>query len=251
MSWASKRQASVVSLLIALACIPVIFIVYKFISKPATCSDGIQNQSEVGVDCGGPCSLLCSSQTTDPIVTWKRLFLVGGGVYNAVAYIENPNANAGAENVRYRLKVLNADGISMYERTGSTVIPAKRSFPIIETGINLGSQTSSRIEFKIDTPIVWKKENVKETPLSVVNTVLTGATSSPKLTVTIKNEDVVPYTNVETIAVLYDDAGNAMGASRTFIDSIGGSAEVPLIFTWPEAFPTVPVRIEVTPKLFI
>ena len=251
MSWASKRQASIVSLLLALACIPFIFIAYKIISKPATCNDGFQNQGEVGVDCGGPCSLLCSSQTTDPIVTWKRIFPVSDGVYNAVAYVENPNSNAGAQDVGYRLRVINADGISLYERTGSTVIPAKRSFPIIETGINIGGQKPSRVEFKIDNQIIWKKEEVKETPLFVVNTVLSDATSSPRLVATIENKNVASFKNVEVVAVLYDDAGNAMGASRTFIDSIDGNGKVTLTFTWPEPFKTIPVRIEVSPKLFI
>lgn len=251
MSWASKRQNSVLALLTILALIPVIFIAYKFLSIPATCSDRMKNQSEVGVDCGGPCSLLCKSQVVDPIVTWKRFFSVGGGVYNVVAYIENPNSSAGAEKVGYTVRVINQDGISMYERHGTTVIPAKRAVPVVESGINLGGQTPSRVEFKLSDSIVWKKEEVKETPLLVSNISLTGATSSPRLVANIENKDVVPYSNIEVVALLYDEQGNAIGASRTYVDSVSAGASVSLTFTWPTPFTQNPARIEVIPKLFI
>jgi len=51
--------------------------------------------------------------------------------------------------------------------------------------------------------------------------------------------------------VLYDENGNAMGASRTFIDSINGGQIVPLTFTWPTPFKSIPTKIEIIPKLFI
>jgi hypothetical protein len=34
----------------------------------ATCADGIQNQGEEGVDCGGPCRRICGNATSDGIV---------------------------------------------------------------------------------------------------------------------------------------------------------------------------------------
>lgn len=251
MSWASKRQSIIISGAVALALIPVLIVTYKILSKPATCFDKIQNQNEVGVDCGGPCSLLCRSQVVNPIISWKRLFAVGDGVYNAIAYIENPNTSAGAQNVSYRFRVFNEDGISVYERHGVTVIPAKRSVPIIETGIALGDQKPSRIEFTIDNNIVWKKESAKDIPLNISQINMTGATSTPSLSANIENTDVVPYKNIEVVAILYDVSGNAIGASRTFLDSIDKGGNVQVIFTWPNPFSVAPSRIEIVPKLFI
>jgi hypothetical protein len=251
MTWASKRQASIIILLLGLASIPVFFILYKIASIPPTCSDKKQNQSEAGVDCGGPCSLLCKSQVLDLVVSWKRFFLVGDGVYNVVVYVENPNSEAGAKNVRYQMRVLNKDGISMYERHGETTIPAKRSIPIVETGISFGSQIPSRIEFKFDNEILWTKQTSKEVPLTISNNSLLGATSTPKLLTNIINKDFNPYTNIEVVAIMYDDIGNAIGASRTYIDRIEGGQTIPLTFTWPAPFKVVPTKIEVIPKLFI
>jgi len=196
MTWASKRQTSVVLLLLGIAAIPILFIAYKASSVPPTCSDKKQNQEEVGIDCGGPCSLLCKSQVSNPVVSWKRFFLVGSGVYNVVVYVENPNTNAGAKNVGYQIRIFNADGISMYERHGETTMPAKRAVPIVETGIVFGSQIPTRIEFKFDDDIVWYKEAVKDIPFAVTNNLLTGATSTPKLVTNITNNDSGAYSDV-------------------------------------------------------
>ncbi len=251
MTWASKRQASIISVLFILATIPIIFIVYKINSIPPTCSDNKQNQGEVGIDCGGPCSLLCKSEVSNLIVSWKRFFPVGDGVYNVVVYVENPNIGAGARNVGYQIRVINNDGISMYERHGITTIPAKRSVPLVETGISLGGQVPVRIEFKFDDGIIWTKQDIKEVPLVASNNSLINATSTPKLISNILNKDFNSYSNIEVVAILYDEVGNAVGASRTFIDSIGGNQTIPVIFTWPAPFKVVPSKIEVIPKVFI
>jgi len=251
MTWASKRQTSIILVLLGLAAIPIVYFVYQYISIPPTCSDNKQNQEEVGVDCGGPCSLLCKSQTSNPIVSWKRFFLVGSGVYNVVVYVENPNTNAGARDVGYQIRIFNTDGISMYERHGATTIPAKRAVPIVEAGISFGNQTPTRIEFKFDDDIVWYREAVKDVPLYVANNSMIGATSTPKLTTNITNISSDSYSDVEVVAILYDEIGNAMGASRTYIDKIDGNETIPLTFTWPSPFEATPTKIEIIPKLFI
>lgn len=251
MTWASKRQASIIFVLLVLATIPIIYLVYQYLSIPPTCFDKKQNQSEIGIDCGGPCSLLCKSEILNPVVSWKRFFLVGSGVYNILVYVENPNVNAGAKNVGYEIRAFNTDGISMYERHGETTIPSKRAVPIVEAGISFGGQIPSRIEFKFDDGIVWYKEAVKEVPLLVSNSLLTKATSSPKLEANIKNNDSISHSDVEVVAILYDEKGNALGVSRTYIDKIESSQTQNLIFTWPEPFKSVPTKIEIIPKLFI
>jgi len=251
MTWASKRQASIILVLLGLATIPVFFILYKVSTIPPTCSDRRQNQEEVGVDCGGPCSLLCKSEVSDLVVSWKRFFLVGSGVYNVVVYVENPNVNAGAKDVGYQIRVINKDGISMYERHGATTIPAKRAVPIVESGITLGGQTPVRVEFKFDDGIKWTRQVSRSVPLVASNNMFSGASTSPKLVTNIVNKDFNPYTNIEIVAILYDEVGNAMGASRTYVDKIQGNQTLPVTFTWPDPFKVVPTKIEVIPKLFI
>ena len=62
-----------------------------FFHKTPTCFDGVKNQNEKGLDCGGVCTRICSGDISTPIVMWQRVFQVTPGVYSAVAYIQNPN----------------------------------------------------------------------------------------------------------------------------------------------------------------
>ena len=82
-----------------MAILVVGFIAYRVLYEAPTCSDGVQNGDEEGVDCGGACDRVCSFQAVDPIVLWERFFEVGPGVYNTVALIENPNVNTIARDV--------------------------------------------------------------------------------------------------------------------------------------------------------
>jgi hypothetical protein len=67
----------------------------------------------------------------------------------------------------------------------------------------------------------------------------------------IINKDFNQYSDIEVVAILYDEVGNAMGASRTFIDKIESNQTLPIIFTWPEPFKKIPTKIEVIPKMII
>ncbi len=44
-----------------MVCITLLISCSKTIDNTGTCSDGIQNQGEQGVDCGGPCGNICAS----------------------------------------------------------------------------------------------------------------------------------------------------------------------------------------------
>lgn len=92
--WVAKRKLfygifSIVALVLVIG-VPLFFVLYK----TPTCFDGKQNQNEKGIDCGGVCTRLCSSDIANPIVLWQRSFVVTDGVYNAVAYVQNPNVLA-------------------------------------------------------------------------------------------------------------------------------------------------------------
>ena len=45
----------------------------------ATCGDGIQNQGEEGVDCGGPCRRICGNTTSDGIVPLPAQCMISSG----------------------------------------------------------------------------------------------------------------------------------------------------------------------------
>ena len=246
MSWASKRQflyfAGALFVFIVVLALPTFFLVYT----PPTCSDKIQNQGELGVDCGGPCSILCKADALDIIVHWQRAFKVKDGVYNALAYVENPNLNSGVSKLVYRFKFYDSDNILISERKGETFIPPNKIFGVFESNITTGSRVPARTIFEfLDSP-VWQKNFSQDPVFLITNKLLFDKDNLPRLTASLENHTTdAPY-SVEVVAILYDATGNAVAVSKTVVDSPAKDSSVPLIFTWPEQFGTPVVRTELT-----
>ena len=98
-----------------MAVLVLFFAVFGFLiispnfNKALTCTDGIQNGNETGVDCGGSCPNACLSQVDSVSVLWARAFQVIPGRYNAVAYIVNHNKNTAVQKISYRFRFSDAN----------------------------------------------------------------------------------------------------------------------------------------------
>jgi hypothetical protein len=206
---------------------------FSVLYTPPSCSDGRQNGDEEGVDCGGVCPQVCSFQAISPTVLWQRFFEVAPGIYSAVALIENANIGAEAAAVPYTFKLYDAGGILVYERKGSADIPSTHTFAVFETNIAVGERIPQRTFFEFTADPEWRRVE-KEIPLlRTRGIVFEGAMTSPRLTATIENPTLSDVHIIEVIAVLFDESGNALGASRTVIDRLAGEGQVALVFTWP------------------
>lgn len=228
----------------------IFLIVFSFFNKKATCFDKVQNQGELGIDCGGPCTLLCRAQYSDPTVLWVRWAQVkSSGLYNVLAYAQNPNLNIGAKNVPYIFKVYDKNNILLFSKTGITYIPPNNNFAIFESGIDVNDKIPARIEFSFLQGINWIKLQNQEANITAVSKDLIGEDSSPKLSVTMKNKSLLPINNIEIVAILYDQNDNAIAFSKTQIDSIAKEGTQDITFTWPEKFTEKVFRIEVLSKV--
>ncbi len=234
LSWSSKRKLlyilSFAFLVFLLVVIPTLFL----IKKQPTCSDNKQNQGERGIDCEGPCKLVCLSSVINPIVEWQRFFLAGSGNYNAVSFIENTNANLWSPKADYIFRLYDENGILVTEREGSTRIPSGKNFPIYESNVKTGGRTPSTITFEFKQFAPWQRDegNVKE--LRITKKSLSNDNNKTRLDGTIKNENVFLVNDVEVIAIIYDRLGNAIDAAKTFVSEIEDNHSVNVVFTWPK-----------------
>ncbi|MEK7579454.1 MAG: hypothetical protein AAB460_02925 [Patescibacteria group bacterium] len=248
MSWASKRQTKYFFLfllaLVVLVGIPTFLITHD----PATCTDGIQNGPEEGIDCGGSCPIVCSFSAAEPNVAWSRLFQIIPGAYTAVAFVENPNGALAAYDVPYVFRLRDVNNILVAERKGRAYLPASGRVPIFETGIPTGNRIATRAEFELGAP-VWVHESPPPYEIESQNEKLTTESTSPRLSVDIINEGLREVRDLPIVALLFDAEGNALHASRTVIPRLSGSSETTIVFTWPEPFPRPVVTISVVPVL--
>lgn len=236
MSWASKRKLLYIGGLIIILLIAVVWPTVNHFYKAPTCFDSKQNQTEVGVDCGGPCSLLCPAQYVPLNVSWARFSKVSDGVYNVLAYIENPNFNAGVNNLDYVFKLYDKGGVLLSERFGRTFASANKTMAIFEAALTTGKQVPQRADFSFTSKQVWFKQENRESGISVSQSTLTREDSAPRLSAVLTNKTINPIKNIEAIAIVYNTSGNTVAFSRTVVDSLAYNESKTISFNWPKPF---------------
>lgn len=209
------------------------FVYFMAFYAPPTCFDNQQNGDERGVDCGGACTRICAFDVTAPTVQWARSFEVTSGQYNAVAYVENRNLTAASPAVPYSMKLYDAEGL-IAERTGTTILPPDSVYPIFEARINTNGRVPTQTFLELGEATMWVPATAGREQFTVNSRSLTSADARPRLEASLTNNDLVEAQNVEVVATIFDARGNALTASRTFIDRFAGRATETAIFTWPE-----------------
>jgi hypothetical protein len=249
MSWASKRRSKYIAIVVVIALIIITPIAFSIFNKKPTCTDGKQNGGERGIDCGGICPELCVSQISPPVAIWSRSFKVVDGVYNSVAYIENPNFNASILKISYIFKLFDKENILIAERKGSTFISPNNVSPIFESAIQTGQRVPTKTFFEFSETPVWTQSADKDESLSISNTTLSRKDSSQRIDTVISNTSILDSRNIEIVAIVFDTKGNAIGVSSTFVELLPNRSSKNLVFTWPKAFESSVSRIEIIPRI--
>lgn len=250
LSWSAKRKLIYIFILFVLFGTPTSIYIYKKMQKPASCADGIQNQDERGVDCGGICRIACLAYVTaEPSIQWSRAYYVAKGAYNLVAYIQNPNVDYISQPAKYVFKVYDEKNVLIATREGVVGIPTSKVFPIFEPTIQTGEAIPKYVTFEFVNGVTWIEYFGNKPELEVLEQKLSRQDTSPKLDAKIVNRTLNTYKNVEVVAIIYDSEGNGVLSSRTFIDTIGDKEEISVVFTWPEPIGFKPSKIEVIPNI--
>jgi len=243
--WATKRKFIISSSVLVPLIVVAVFLYVTGREKPS-CFDGILNQNEGGIDCGGVCTAVCQNEAEDVAILWTRFLPVVDDVYSAVALIENPNKDFEAKNVPYSFKIFDEDGVLIYERKGSAFFQAGSTFPIFEHALRTGERVPSRAVFSLRNVPFWEQREFEKVPIQIVSKNL-DEDSTPKLTAVIKNNSLKNLTEISFIAMLFDVDDNLVNASKTVLGTLGREASDTLVFTWPEDFSTTVVRTEIVP----
>lgn len=252
MTWSQRRKLIYISGIILFFLIVVVLPLAIHFYKAPTCFDGKQNQDELGVDCGGVCSLLCPAQYVPLNVLWSRFSKVDEGDYNVLAYIENPNLDATANNLNYVFKLYDKNGVLLRERIGQTFAPTNKIMAVFEADMQTGNKIPARVEFSFTSKAVWFKQDSQKSlvsSLSLSQSVLSRTDSAPRLSAILTNKTANEIKNIEAIAIVYNAEGNTIAFSRTVIDSISGKDSLTINFNWPKPFGEDFARTEIILKV--
>lgn len=99
------------------------FLVYYFSQPAPSCFDGIQNQGEEGIDCGGPCLLTCEEKNLEEIeILWVKTLPGQNDFYDLAAQIKNLNQNYGSGQIPYHFELYDSGNNLIAQYSGSTFI---------------------------------------------------------------------------------------------------------------------------------
>lgn len=253
MDWSTRKKMGCFGMIGIVVFIILAYFVYIFFIKTTpTCFDGVQNQNERDIDCGGVCALVCTADAKTVVPIWYRVFNTTGDVHSVVAYVENQNTTAGVEKINYEFRIYDDQNILAGEPiTGTTFIGPNDKTAIYASPIKTGNRTPKSVFFKFTSAPEWvttpARFNLPQ--LSTAAITLTDETTAPKLSADIVNGTLYDYKNIEVVAILYQADGNAVNASSTFIENLPEQTRQTVYFTWPKPLSAPVTRIEVIPRL--
>ena len=234
--WAIRRRIQIIGLIIAFI---LVFFVFPYLithHEIPTCTDGKQNQSELGVDCGGPCTLRCANMVKDLNILWTKVFTIRPSYYDVVAYVENPNSNSALTKFTYIAKLYDENGVEIGQSTNESYARPNERFILFAGGIDTGERIAKSGSIEIPQDLRWESAYPSKVLFSVSDKVLSNLERKPQLTAFLHNETPDLYRMIDVDSVIYDDKNNPIGVSSTKIEKLDPNGDAKLIFTWPAPF---------------
>jgi len=223
------------------------------LKRQPTCFDGRNNGEETGVDCGGSCSLLCVFEVEEPVVLWSRVFPAGPDHFHALAYIENRNKDAATMRATYTFELRDNENRIIADRTGEAFIPPLGRTAIFESWIpGSKNRDPARTVFTIRSIEQWVRTDgnaYANLPLVVEKRELQNFDTQPKLHVVLANKGIVPISDFDVIAILYDENDNAVQIGKSYMEEIAPESKRDLFFTWALPLLNMPSHIEIITRV--
>ena len=231
------------------------------ITPAPTCTDGIMNGEEEGVDCGlFACGNYCEPDLDPPQVVSTKLiqagprYAEGSGEagendYDFVAEIKNPHQQFGASEVEYELVLFNGSENELSREGGIFyILPGQTKYLII-TNITT-EKNVSKIDFKI-TSATWQRlESLEGLNLIVRQDKYTnlGGNQGSILDAVILNESDFDFEIIEVDVLLFNSRGDIVAVNRSDIRTFLARTERSFRVIWPFRIGDTIDRIEIIPS---
>jgi hypothetical protein len=160
-------------------------------------------------------------------------FKIVDGQYNAVAYVENKNPEAGTPTLAYTFRLFDGGDV-IAERKGVTILPPDSVYPIFEGRVNTkDNRTPTRTEIEVEPSNTWLPAKIGRSQFRTLDIELLSADARPRLNVKVENTELTEARNVEVVATIFNQEGKPLTSSQTSIDKFDSRSEKDIVFTWP------------------
>lgn len=236
-----RKKYIVIAIYIAIFLL-VVYGLYSIFKHKPTCFDGIQNQNEKGVDCGGVCQKQCNDIKAQDLVVGKTGAVPSGleNKYDFYAEVSNPNAAFGNKNFTYEINFKDSAGNIIASRTGASfILPGEEKY-VVENNIESPRQPSLE-EFKIISSDWLKFQDYYERPdIEIINknySEVSDGTNFAEAYGLLKNNSPFDFDTIKIQIILKDSNGNVLALNSTEMKTIRSKDNRDFKVFWPNNFP--------------
>jgi hypothetical protein len=239
-------------------------IVYALIFRvlsPPSCSDGIRNQGEEGIDCGGPCPS-CEIRTLAKIRVLQTVFFIHPqeGTIDLGAELKNPNLSWGVRDFNYAFILRDANGAELSRLSGTSfILPGEtrwiirpggtKDFPLVRLPAG-GKVAKVEIEIAPINVHNWQKlrQFAKEASLVTKNLryqiVTPPRVGFAELKGEVENRSAFLVDQVEVNAVLRAADNTIVAIGQTMLRTLRPGETRAFTIAWYKPFPGEVTRVE-------
>ena len=219
-----------------------------FFYEAPSCVDGIRNQNETDVDCGGVCGQCVG--LPQPLRK-KNIEVVSGerGTFDVAFRVENPNSQWGVKTMPYSVLLKGAGGETLAEREGQLFLLPLEHAPVVEQAV-VSNRTPVSAEVILGEP-TWVEvpDAVRDDQLIVLNPTFSRLAIGPdiaELSAIVRNDSPFTYDRIEVHAVLTDPNGGVLATRRTEMRTLAAGERREFRVAW-----RAPIAISGDPRIEI
>ncbi len=231
------------------------FLIFLMLKPDPSCFDGIQNQGEERIDCGGPCKpcpkLIQLEKLQIKKIEWVVAF---ENRYDAVAKIKNLNNDYGAASFRYQFifRTIDEKELARSQWQEGFILPSEEKY-LFAFGTVL-SETPSSVELIIDEDsIQWEGFDNFERPVFFISNLfheyLSGGTAGFfKAQGDLINRNSVDFETIVVKIVIRDAFGKLVAVNQQMMNTVRSGERRSFIVIFPYSFSGNVTRVEVEPE---
>jgi hypothetical protein len=219
-----NQKRFIISLAFLFILVVLSFGIHSLFSPEPTCNDGIRNQLEEGVDCGGPCKPCPEKKTVREIdVVNKEWANVSGDKFDIAIKVKNDNSSFGAEKFDYRAEFLSGgETIKVSNWQESFILPEMTKHILIQN-ISL-PEDPDEVKVEIQN-IQWKEYSGYVNPkLPTVGNRFEGASGDnndlARVVGTLSNESNVDFETIKVKAFLRNQKEELIAVNSQIMNTV-------------------------------
>ena len=222
---------------------------FYYLSKPKpTCNDGVRNQSEEKIDCGGPCPSCLEIPNIENLrVLEKEIMPAGENKVDVLAKLENPNSQFGAAGFDYTFSILGKSGEVVSEKKGTSfVLPGQRKY-IFAFGLESSEEPSS-LNFRISSFKWTRFAEYQEPDINIYSkefNLVSGGAGFAQLKGKMRNQSGYDFKNITVKAVLRNGESAPAAINETSFNDVRVGEEREIFLNWPNPFTVDPASVKI------